>query len=280
MSVTKQSKEILAVSYDLKDVFDILQKSSNKKVTETKKVRPTFIDTFLYSGRFNSVLGLDGFQLFKDQLKDVVKKVNSDDFKSNYINLDSMFEVLLSSGVYYVEDHLPEELKIMKTNSRWLTAYRYVAKNFTKINYKEFREIVKRLKDSDGHSFYIKPDDTDALLSITKNMELFRESIDAEAALLQLTQKELKTICDRIGIKAARSIEDTVKKIIEIHGQDAITHLPDNAKSRRTLFIKDEELATGNDIVELDEYLRQIAKVVREDLVAFIDKQRNGMIAA
>jgi hypothetical protein len=274
----KAIQNSIAISYDLQDVISILQEGENKKLHGIRKVKPTFLDTFLYSGRFNSVLGLDGFQIFKNQLREVIKRVNNDDFGANYINLDKMFEVLLVSGVYYAEEYLPQELEFLKKDERWLTAYRYIARNFPEITYRDFREIVKRFQDSDGHSFYVSPGDSAGLLSIAEHNELFREAIDAKAALLQLSMKDLKLICERVDVRSAKSIEETADRIIEEVGEKALELVPQEFSSRKTLFIKDEELATGHDIMHLDSYLRTIAKVVREDLVDFIGKQRHGVL--
>lgn len=276
----KAVRNSIAISYDLEDVISILREGSNKKLYGTRKVKPTFLDTFLYSGRFNSVLGLDGFQIFKNQLKEVIKRVNSDDFGANYINLDKMFEALLVSGVYYVEKYLPQELEFLKKDERWLTAYRYIANNFPQITYKEFREIVKRFQDADGHSFYVSPDDSEGLLSIAKHNELFREAVDAKASLLQLSIKELKLICEKVDAQPAKSIEETAERIIGKVGETALEFVPKEVSGRKTLFIRDEELATGHDIIHLDSYVRTIAKVVREDLVEFIGKQRHGVLAS
>lgn len=274
------SKTGSEISYDLNDVIEILRRAGNKKLFEIKTVRPTFLDSFLFSGRFNSVLGLDGFQFFKDQLKEVIKKVNAHDFGANYINLDRMYEVLLSSGVYYVEEHLPSELQILKSDVRWLTAYRYIAKNFPDLNYKDFREIVKRFKDTSGHSFFVTESDSKELQSVGAKSALFDESIDAKAAFLQMPLKDLKALAEGIGVHAARSIEETANRIIEKAGTNALSLISEEFKKRRTLFIRDQELATGTDLVNLDEYLRLVAKVVREDLVQFINRQRQTTLAS
>jgi hypothetical protein len=266
-----------APSYGLQDVIAILREAGNKKLYETRKVKPTFIDSFLFSGKFNSVLGLDGFQRFKDALRDLIKRVNNDDFGSNYINLDKMYEVLLVSGVYYVEQYLPQELSFLKKDDRWLTAYRYIAKHFPSLTYAEFREIVRRFRDSDGHSFYVSSDDPDALGEMART-ELFREAVDAKAMLLQLSMKELQRICEQAGVRPAKSIEETVNRIVTKIGEQALDLIPPQLHGRTTLFIKDEELATGEDLIHLDTYLRSIAKVVREDLVAFINRQRIGVV--
>ncbi|WP_447985471.1 hypothetical protein [Nitrospira sp. Nam74] len=266
-----------SASYDLQDVIDILREADNKKLYEMRKVKPTFIDSFLFSGKFNSVLGLDGFQRFKDALRDLIKRVNNDDFGANYINLDTMYEVLLVSGVYYVEQYLPQELSFLKKDDRWLTAYRYIAKHFPSLTYADFREIVKRFQDTDGHSFYVSNDDPEALREMART-QLFREVVDAKGMLLQLSMKELQRISEEAGVRPARSIEETADRIVAKIGQQALALLPAQLHGHITLFIKDEELATGEDLIHLHTYLRAVAKVVREDLVAFINKQRIGVV--
>ena len=275
--MTKGKREF---EFKLDDVIAILRVGENKKLFDSKRVKPSFIDLFLYSGRFNSVLGMDGFGFFKDELREVIKKVNSDDFGSNYINLDKMFEVLLASGVYYTDKFSPPELDFAKTDGRWLTAYRYIAKNFPLIRYKDFREIVKRFQSSSGHSFFVTESDGDSLQTASQNRDLFKQDVDAKAALLQMSAKDLKIICEKADVKAARSIEDTADRIVSAIGQAALNHVPDALKKNKTLFIRDTELATGADIIQLDSYLRKMAKVVRDDLVEFVDKQRNGVLAA
>jgi len=268
------------VNFDLSDVLQILKSSDRQKIYDAKKVRPSFLDYFLYSGRFNSVLGPEGFQAFKDKLKDVVKKVNQDDFGANYINLDAMYQTLLSSGVYYMEKYLPAELEFLKKDERWLTAYRYVAKNFPDLDYRDFRELVKRFEETGGHSTYVCPEDSKGLLEVAKHTELFTETVDVKAALLQLSQKELRAICDQCGAKGARSSAETVDRIMASVGDSAAKYLPESVKSRVSLVIGDVDLATGQDIIHLDSYLRTVAKVVREDLVEFINKQRHGTLVA
>ena len=107
-------RSTIQVTYDLDDVLEILRRGQNKKLYEPRRIKASVIDHFLFSGRFNSVLGLDGFRIFKAKLKEVIARVNDDDFGPNLINLDKMFEALLDSGLYYVEKHLPEELAFLK----------------------------------------------------------------------------------------------------------------------------------------------------------------------
>lgn len=265
----------LQVTYDLNDVLAILRTAGNKKLFEPRRIKPSVIDHFLFSGRFNSVLGPDGFRIFKAKLKEVIVRVNEGDFGPNIINLDKLFEVLLESGVYYVEKHLPDELAFLKKDERWLTAYRYIAKNFPDITYSDFRVIVKRFKDARGYSFYVEPTDSDLLKAMTGSSDLFQVVVEVKAALMQLSMKQLRGICDLEGIDSARSREETADRIVEKCGDRALEHVPEGLKGRKSLIIKDDELAKGEDIVHLDSYLRTISKVVREDLIRFVAERRS-----
>ena len=72
-----------AFNYDLKDVVGLLTGAGSTKLHSARNVNSTFLDTFLFSGKFNTVLGPDGFQSFKNKLRSAIQKVNSDDFGAN-----------------------------------------------------------------------------------------------------------------------------------------------------------------------------------------------------
>lgn len=269
-------KKSTHVSFDLDDVLAILRAGQSKKLTEPRGISASVIDHFLYSGRFNSVLGLDGFMTFKVKLKEVIARVNDDDFGPNLINLDKMFEALLDSGLYYVEEHLPEELSHIKQDIRWLTAYRYIAKHFPDISYQDFRVIVTRLKDAKGHSFYVDPADSNQLKNMAVKSDLFQVVVDAKAALLQMTLKQLREICEKEGIESARGLQETADRIVQKCRERTIEYVPADYRGRRSLIIKDLELAAGEDIIHLDTYLRVISKVIREDLIRFVNSRRKS----
>lgn len=269
-------RSALQVTYDLNDVLDILRAAQNKKLYEPRRLRASVIDHFLYSGRFNSVLGLDGFKIFKSKLKDIIGRVNDDDFGPNLVNLDKMFEALLDSGLYYVDEHLPDGLAFFKTDDRWLTAYRYIAKNFPDISYSDFRVIVNRFKDTMGHSIYVEPTDSALFKAMAENSALFQAVVDVKAALMQMSHKQLRDVCEKEGIGSARSIGETANRIIDKCGERALAYIPEQFRARKSQIIKDQELATGNDIIRLDRYLREISKVVRQDLIQFVNQRRKS----
>jgi len=265
----------LQVTYDLNDVLEILRAGDNKKLFEPRRIKPSVIDHFLFSGKFNSVLGPDGFKIFKAKLKEVIARVNEDDFGPNIINLDKLFEALLESGVYYVEERLPDDLAFLTKDNRWLTAYRYISKNFPGITYSEFRVIVNRFKDAKGYSFYVEPTDSDLLRGMAKSSDLFQVVVDVKAALMQMSIKQLREICDKEEIGSARSLEETADRIVAQCGDRASEHVPRESRGRKSLIIRDQELATGDDLTQLDTYLRAISKVVREDLIRFVAERRS-----
>lgn len=261
--------------YVLDDVLKILRTGNSKILHGPRRIKHAYIDQFLFSGRFNSVLGLKGFSIFKAKLREVVAEVNENDCGPRLLTLDRMFEVLLDSGVFYVDKHLPEELAFLKTDERWLTAYRYIAKNFPDLSYSDFRVIVGRFKQSRGYSFYVEASDSPTLQSIGERSALFEFVVDAKAALLQMTMRDLRSLCQREGITPARSLADTADRIIEKCGDVTLTFVDNHHKARRSLVIKAQELASGEDILRLDAYLRAISKVIRDDLIGFVMARRH-----
>lgn len=269
-------RSTIQVAYDLSDVLEILRAAQNKKLYDSRRIKLSDIDDFLYSGRFRSVLGLDGFKIFKSKLKELIARVNDDEVGANIINLDKMFEILLDSGVYYVEEYLPEDLAFLKTDERWLTAYRYIAKHFPDISFADFRIVVSRFKDTMGHSMYVESSDPDLLRAMGEDSKLFEIVVDVKSTLMQMSLRQLREICEKEGVDSARSIEETADRIVENCGERALQYIPEEFKGRRSLIIKDQELATGDDILRLDSYLRAMSKVVREDLVQFVIRRRQS----
>ena len=263
-----------AVPFEVKTALNILYRRDNRKLQNTRNIPIKIIDDFLFSGKFNSVLGPEGFNHFKTCLKDITKDINSNNFSANIINLDKMFETLLDSGLYYNEEFLPPDFKNANEDVRWLTAYRYIAKNFPEINYKDFRTIIKRFQETRGYSFYIEQNDSKYLLNILNKKELFIEIVDLKAELLQLNQTELKSICNYLQVQPARSLNDTADRIVELDENLVRKYLPQKTKTRTNLVIKDDELATGNDLINLDKYLRELAKIIRSDFADFILSKR------
>ncbi|MCW7471795.1 hypothetical protein [Leptospira kanakyensis] len=260
--------------------LNLLLNADRIKYSQPRKLNASkILDLFLLSGKYNSVLGYEGYQIFKNQIKELIKNINENNFKSNLINLTDLYEIILDSGIYYNYDFIPIDFKEMKNDERWLTAYRYIAYNFPKISYGDFRKIVIRFEETKGHSFYIEPNDSTFLKSTITKSKLFKEVFDTKAKLLKFSQKDLKNICSTYNIQSARSNSETIDRLLELIPEDEIHKLlPKDKSGDQNYKIIDLELASGDDIIKLDYYIRQITKAIRDDLFTFIEERRKSFL--
>ncbi|MGL1894610.1 MAG: hypothetical protein OCD02_23515 [Spirochaetaceae bacterium] len=263
-------------NFDLNLPLNVLQRC-NFDFFKPKNVKIGVLNNLLYSGKYNSVLGFDGIKNILVYFKSLLKSYQSDQYVQGSDNLTKVYQALLSSGIYIVDEYLNNEIKNKFDDSRWLTAYRYVSKNFPNIDYTSFRTIVERFKETRGYSFYIYEDDTENLKTVLKNKILFDEVVDIKAELLQLNMSELRSLCTKYSVKAARTLLETAERLANEIGEDIRKDLPDRVSSRGNLVIKDSELATGNDIISLDKYLRELAKIIRNEFYSIIDFRSKNM---
>lgn len=242
-----------------------------------KKIESSAVDDFLYCNKYNSVLGLDGFKIFKDNLKTLIDGANKGTSKDNLINLDNFFEVLLKSGIYYEANYLPDNLK-QDYGVNWLTAYRFVSKNLPSITYKEYRQLVKCLERTDGNT--LEFDTSEISSEIYKKIVssgLFVESSSAENILATLSMSQLRDFCFELHISSKRSKEETIKHLLLIESSESIIKQKYPNKGDGLVFkIKDTDLVKGVDIMNLDKYLRNISKQIRTDLSQFIESKRTN----
>jgi hypothetical protein len=111
---------------------------------------------------------------------------------------------------------------------------------------------------------------------MAQDSKLFEVVTDVKAALMQMSLRQLRDICAKEGIGSARSLEETADRIVAKCGDLGLAYIPQEFRNRRSLVISDEELATGDDIIHLDTYLRAISKIVREDLIEFVTSRRQN----
>jgi hypothetical protein len=138
------------VSYVLDDVLEILRAGRNKKLFASRPVRAASLDEFLCSGRFNSVLGLDGFRIFKNELEAAVERLDDTPLAPTHV-----LEVLLHSGVHYADEHRPSRIPALAADPRRPAAYRHLAKSFARLSWADFTALVARVKGSRGRSAHV-----------------------------------------------------------------------------------------------------------------------------
>lgn len=266
----KPKSQKLDVKYDLTEVISILKLAGNKKSFESKKIKMSDLDQFLFSGRLNTVIGLKGIQNFKNEFTDVLNKVNNESFDLNHLSLNEVRQWLLSSGLYYSEKKQTFNLKPFNKNSKYLTAYRFIIKNFKDISFKDFNTIAQRLNELQGQLFYINSNDSSELKSIASTQELFEEKTDTLTYLKQLPIKQLKTICEHVKIQPARNAEETSNKIYKFIGERSLDLIPQEFLNRKNIVFKNQSLLTGQDFIDLNLFLENTAKNLKEDLVKYI----------
>ena len=267
-AIPKYKKTEITVSYDLKTAKKMVKKFKSKKLQDTRSLKAAEVDEFLYSGKYNSVIGTDGFSKFKNKMKSVVSDANKGD---GFGSSNQVLEALLSSGVYYEDAFIPDDMKSSLDDQRWLTAYRYIAKNFPEISVSDFNTIVARFRDSRGFSFYVEPSDSKALKEVGTHSELFDEVIDPKLALMHINMNIMRDICKEHGIQPGRSRDETSNRILEALGEKVMDYVPKEFKKRRTLRIRDEELASGDDFIHISEYIQAMSKSLHSDFREFYD---------
>ena len=241
-----------------------------------KKIKLADVDELLLSGRFNSVLGSDGIKYFKNEIKGIIDSVNKNTNKDNFINLDDFFEILLRSGIYYEYNHVPEDMNYLDDDLGWLTAYRFVSKNFRDLSYKEFRTIVKDIQKSDGNTIEFDENEKGAeLYGKIEKSGLFSNEVSVSSALSKLDMKELRALCTELETSSKRSKSETIDMLVDDEGFVDKIESKLNVKENDLMFtIKDVDLVKGQDIVHLDKYLRDISKHVRNELFEFVEKKQ------
>jgi hypothetical protein len=228
--VTVAEGDTLQISYVLDDVVALLRAGRNRKLFERRRVRASVLDDFLLSGRFNSVLGLEGFRMFKTKLRRLATHLNDADFGPHLLGTDDAFEALLASGVHYTA---AAAAPLAPTERRLAT----------------FRWVARRLAATSSTDL--------ALLTARFVAEAREPAADAREALLAKSLDELRAICRTKGVAPARSTATTVDRLVARCGAGVAT-----------------SLVGGDDLVDLDGWLRACADALRADLLGFIGARR------
>ncbi|MES2528689.1 MAG: hypothetical protein V4598_16515 [Bdellovibrionota bacterium] len=262
---------------DLRSIFEILKGDGFEPELENKRIKLSDVDHFLYSGKFNSVLGLNGFKTFKEQIKAILDDINRGTSRDNLVNLDALFDLLLHSGIYFETKHLPEYMADVEGEEGWLTAYRFVAKNFPDLTYKEFRTIVKDISKSKGDAIEFEEEEKETnLYKKIASSKLFVADSSPISILQTLVMSDIRAICTELEVQGARSKEQTIEKLLTAPGiEEHLLKKYSHKQNGLVFMIKDKDLVTGADIVSLDKYLRHLAKAVREELFSFVESKMN-----
>lgn len=273
----EETKTSIDINTDLKYEIQLVNTlNDGEYFADDKKIKVADIDQFLLSGRFNSVLGPEGFKLFKDEIKKIIESVNKKTNKDNFINLDKLFEILLHSGLYYEYQYLPENMQYLDDDQGWLTAYRFISKNFKGIKYEELRSIVKDLNKTDGNTLEFDSSDIKSkLYQKVTTSGLFEESSSAESILASLSLTDIRSICKENNISSKRSKEETIAEVLK--NEIVCRNIENDFNNKNALIftLKDYDLVSGKSIIHLDKYLRDVAKNIRSELFDFVELKQS-----
>ncbi len=125
------------VNFDLKNELTYLRKQNSKLLNTNKRIKASQLDTFLFSGKFNSVLGIDGIRTLKALIYD---NVSSDE------NILDFEDFIFQSGFFYEYEYSTEVMKELENDKSWKTFYRIL---LTKESISRFSEVsLQNLKKS------------------------------------------------------------------------------------------------------------------------------------
>jgi hypothetical protein len=269
--------ETPAIEYRLDYSLSLVSTSEkHSAVVDDKNIRVGDIDQFIFSGKLNSVLGPSGFKIFKDKLKDILNEINKGMNKENFINLDDLVEVLLKSGVYYNFTSVPEGLEYKNEELGWLTAYRFLAKNFKTIDYKFLRTLSEAIKRGNLVAIeFSKEESKTAVFELIKTNKSFIACSDAKDVLPCLSMSELKDIAEKSGAEKKRSRDEQVIELLKIQDiQKYVNNLGKDENATLIYNFKNKDLIKLQDIIYLDKYLREISKCIRNDLFDFVETKK------
>lgn len=256
------------VSYGLDDVLEILRAGGSRKLRGPRPLPAAVLDDFLLSGRLNSVLGLDGFRIFTARLRGTLARAHAGGDWTGATPAE-LLEALLHSGVHYADAHRPPHLPALESDARRRAAFRHLAKVFAAVPYADFATLAARGKAARGRWLHVEPGDSAALRALAGDARRCAPVDAAKAALLALAPAELHAICRARGVAPARSLDATAARLVAHCQGDVSAYAPVPA-GRRTFVLRDRDLATGDDVVRLDAYLRAVAPALGDDLRAFV----------
>lgn len=87
--------------------------------SQKKKFTALRIDDFLYSGMFGSVLGVEGFEIFKDQLLIHLQDQINNEQDKLYVENEFCKKLIFNTGIYYDYEFSSDHLKRIDDNYKW-----------------------------------------------------------------------------------------------------------------------------------------------------------------
>jgi hypothetical protein len=119
-------KELKEIKFDLSSEIKFLLDNDSSYLNQKKKITTQKMDEFLYSGKFSSVLGFEGFDIFKEMiLKNIQLQIDSGKadifFESNILK-----DIIFISGIYFEYEQASKIMKSFEDRYEYRTLQRLI----------------------------------------------------------------------------------------------------------------------------------------------------------
>ncbi|MCB9026105.1 MAG: hypothetical protein H6625_07305 [Bdellovibrionaceae bacterium] len=133
------------IQYNVNEEIEHIKNDEN--ALSRKRLRPSLIDLFVFSGEFNSVIGLEGLRSFKEGILSQIKDENKT--TSLELNEEYIYQLIFASGIYIEYQNASEELTKLYDKYDYRNFQRWILlnkKSPTVENLKIYSENYKLLK--------------------------------------------------------------------------------------------------------------------------------------
>lgn len=132
------------MNYSIEAELKIVLESNPEYFFLKKKLKKQMLDRFMFSGRLNSVLGIEGLTLFKNVLFEHLEESFDQTKEAPIIDPIVLKDLVFSSGIYYEYEYASESIRALEDKYEWRSLHRLIlrkklAKSFKDVNLEKFK---------------------------------------------------------------------------------------------------------------------------------------------
>lgn len=135
-----------SIEFNLSSEIELIKKENPSFFENGKHLKPYHIDLFLYNCNLNSVLGRDGFKMFKEEIFDIAGESL---FVEEEKQRDFM-DLIFRTGMYYIYEYSMPKLQEIEDRRDWKQFQRFLLKKksmikMSEITWSEIEAVSKKL---------------------------------------------------------------------------------------------------------------------------------------
>ena len=129
------------IIYSINDEIDYLLKNNKELLYSRNRIKSSLIHNYLFTGKFNSIIGVEGLRLFKEALMEIDYSSESFEMKSNVYK-----KLIYNSGLFFEYEEASESLKKFYDEHDHRTIHRILLTKFTDMEYENLsKEELARI---------------------------------------------------------------------------------------------------------------------------------------